>query len=423
MTPSKKKGGDGGVAAAVAASPPAPPSELEALKGLLMRADGGGGGLLKAGTSSSKTTSSRGPPPGIAAASTNAAKASKQEVAGFMGLLAGAGLGAGSGGPAGSSSSSNSVTIVKKAAGGGKGARTTGGTASETAHLASMLGGLGGGGGGGSAVPKPSPGSSNKSRPPGIGGGLKGGGGIGKKGKGGKDNTNSGGSGAKQAAKPRPTFTTDPTIAKEGHKLDGAWVLWHDAPAANTQYRHRPQGKWEDSLNLVFRFEYVEEFWGLVSQIQTASEVEVRGNYHLFREGIKPMWEDPGNKAGGKWVHGVPKKHRNNLNDFWADVMMLCIGNEGHASTVCGAVISPRPKMDRIAIWTSHATNKDAVMAVGHAFKGLVDRHSPGGNGNYQGHSESSKIKYTWADLKEATADSSGSPGSTGGSPAASKGD
>ena len=37
-------------------------------------------------------------------------------------------------------------------------------------------------------------------------------------------------------------------------------------------------------------------------------------------------------------VHGVPKKHRNNLNEFWADAMMLCIGNEGRKPNhVCPA--------------------------------------------------------------------------------------
>lgn len=24
---------------------------------------------------------------------------------------------------------------------------------------------------------------------------------------------------------------------------------------------------------------------------------------HLFKKGIKPMWEDPANKKGGKWVY------------------------------------------------------------------------------------------------------------------------
>ena len=29
---------------------------------------------------------------------------------------------------------------------------------------------------------------------------------------------------------------------------------------------------------------------------------EVVGNFHLFKDGIKPMWEDEQNKNGGKWV-------------------------------------------------------------------------------------------------------------------------
>jgi len=30
-------------------------------------------------------------------------------------------------------------------------------------------------------------------------------------------------------------------------------------------------------------------------------DLAVSSNYHLFKQGIKPMWEDPANKQGGKW--------------------------------------------------------------------------------------------------------------------------
>ena len=33
-----------------------------------------------------------------------------------------------------------------------------------------------------------------------------------------------------------------------------------------------------------------------------ASDMSLGSNYHLFLEGIQPMWEDEQNKAGGKWV-------------------------------------------------------------------------------------------------------------------------
>lgn len=28
---------------------------------------------------------------------------------------------------------------------------------------------------------------------------------------------------------------------------------------------------------------------------------------HLFKSGIRPMWEDPANTRGGKWVHKIIK--------------------------------------------------------------------------------------------------------------------
>jgi translation initiation factor 4E len=92
---------------------------------------------------------------------------------------------------------------------------------------------------------------------------------------------------------------------------------------------------------------YVEEFWAMVGQIQEPTELPVRANYHLFREGIKPMWEDPTNIAGGKWQYCVQKKNRSKLNELWTELMVLCIGEitGDHAQDVCGVVVAPRQKV------------------------------------------------------------------------------
>ena len=34
----------------------------------------------------------------------------------------------------------------------------------------------------------------------------------------------------------------------------------------------------------------------------TAAQMELGANYHFFKLGIEPMWEDKANRNGGKWV-------------------------------------------------------------------------------------------------------------------------
>ena len=60
------------------------------------------------------------------------------------------------------------------------------------------------------------------------------------------------------------------------------------------------------------------------NHITKATEITAGSNYHLFKEGIKPEWEDPVNDLGGKWVVTSPKNKHSELNDLWLTTVRLC---------------------------------------------------------------------------------------------------
>ena len=43
-------------------------------------------------------------------------------------------------------------------------------------------------------------------------------------------------------------------------------------------------------------------------------------NYHFFKEGIFPLWEDEANKQGGKWVLTIKDDPRS-LDQAWMEVV------------------------------------------------------------------------------------------------------
>lgn len=55
--------------------------------------------------------------------------------------------------------------------------------------------------------------------------------------------------------------------------------------------------------------------FSLWNNIKGPSYLPQNSNYHLFKAGIEPKWEDPQNKNGGKWIF-VCKSGRD-LNDMW----------------------------------------------------------------------------------------------------------
>jgi len=51
-----------------------------------------------------------------------------------------------------------------------------------------------------------------------------------------------------------------------------------------------------------FRFGSVEQYWRIYSHLVRPGELSSHSDFHLFKSGIKPMWEDDANKCGGKWI-------------------------------------------------------------------------------------------------------------------------
>jgi translation initiation factor 4E len=96
-----------------------------------------------------------------------------------------------------------------------------------------------------------------------------------------------------------------------------------------------------------------QEFWKVFVHLKRPSMLPVVSDYHLFKEGIRPVWEDESNKRGGKWIIRLKKGV---ADRYWESLQMAMIGNQfaEAADEVCGAVISMRSGEDVISIWTKN---------------------------------------------------------------------
>lgn len=54
------------------------------------------------------------------------------------------------------------------------------------------------------------------------------------------------------------------------------------------------------------------------NSIVPPSHIATNSNYYLFKDGIKPAWEDPANTDGGKWAIQLPRdKNRDTIDKYW----------------------------------------------------------------------------------------------------------
>ncbi|KAI9553405.1 hypothetical protein GHT06_021308 [Daphnia sinensis] len=197
------------------------------------------------------------------------------------------------------------------------------------------------------------------------------------------------------------TEQTQPSVATQGegeteetsvdadmlikHPLQNQWTLWFFKP-------DRAKG-WEENLREVICFDTIEDFWSTHNHIKSASELSAGCDYSLFKAGIKPMWEDPRNKNGGRWLINLDKKQRSSeLDNYWLEVILCLIGEafEESSEDICGAVVNIRPKGDKLSIWTADCTNRDGIMKIGQKLKeslGITTR----GSIVYEAHNDSMK--------------------------------
>ncbi|KAI9830179.1 MAG: eukaryotic translation initiation factor 4E [Phylliscum demangeonii] len=187
------------------------------------------------------------------------------------------------------------------------------------------------------------------------------------------------------------TVFHDPDHFNVKHPLMHAWTLWFTKP---------PVGKgdnWNELLREIITFDSVEEFWGVYNNITPTSQLAVKSDYHLFKRGIRPEWEDTQNKHGGKWAYMYKEKRNVPIDELWLHTMLAAIGEtleDDGDGEVMGVVVNVRKGFYRIGLWTrtvgkpvpggpdadvaggrgrSPEKGKEILMAIGKRFKEALD--------------------------------------------------
>lgn len=127
-----------------------------------------------------------------------------------------------------------------------------------------------------------------------------------------------------------------------------------------------------DATKPIGSFSTVEGFWQVYDHIVRPNDFKTSADYHLFKEGVKPTWEDPQNKQGGKWM--VRLKTKGLTSRYWEELVLAIVGEQfdvGHE--VCGAVVSVRHNEDIISVWNKNADHAEATTKIRDQMKRLLN--------------------------------------------------
>lgn len=200
-------------------------------------------------------------------------------------------------------------------------------------------------------------------------------------------------------------------IPENHHVLSYCWSVWHHSRSkAKQQEKEREKEKEkekEDDANpnvaaavdsylqttneikfvdvnnsqqSVINIGSIEQLWLSLSSIKKSYELPIGSELLIFKSGVNPVWEDPINTKGGRWVfrfsrrsnnnevnHELVKKVRHRTSLIWERLILKVLSGsifpqsnyseeiqELLLNDISGLVLSVRKDEDIISIWNSN---------------------------------------------------------------------
>lgn len=168
------------------------------------------------------------------------------------------------------------------------------------------------------------------------------------------------------------TIIEEEEVDKHQFPLLFNWKFWfshHKKNQKNTE-------KFGSVLNEIISFDNLETFWRAYNNIIGIDHLPANTDFFLFKDYIKPEWEDIKNKKGGRWIYDIAwdkSKHQfisQHTENVWIKLILALIGNlfEECEYFICGVVLSIRHYNNKICIWTCNKDEK-INMKIGELFK------------------------------------------------------
>jgi len=159
------------------------------------------------------------------------------------------------------------------------------------------------------------------------------------------------------------------------------WTIWEQIMQDST----KKQAEYSDATHKVASFSTVKGFWKYWNHLpqpselldgkkfvrETADSRSIVDALMLFREGIKPEWEDSTNATGGHFQFQLkPQLGGGNIDEYWNNIVMGMIGGTIEpAEMVTGVRLVDKLSQNRsaairIEVWFSNFEDTEKVDAL-----------------------------------------------------------
>ena len=114
------------------------------------------------------------------------------------------------------------------------------------------------------------------------------------------------------------------------------------------------------NIQLLGRFASIQQFWRYYDRLTQPDNLRSHSSLHIFKDGIKPVLQDPSNIDGGQWVVCIDKRF---LPLCWEPLLLAMLGEQFMVGDdICGVEVSTTTKSDKIFISLWNRSSADTMV-------------------------------------------------------------
>ena len=118
------------------------------------------------------------------------------------------------------------------------------------------------------------------------------------------------------------------------------------------------KNQYESEVKKIAEFDNINDFWLIFQHLRKPDSCKPGIEFQMFKDPIKPIWEDEGNKDGGR---ASIKLRKDFTTIIWEEVIFAIIGGvlpEEVRDEVNGVVVSSRKDYNILQVWFRSYSDK-----------------------------------------------------------------
>ena len=135
-------------------------------------------------------------------------------------------------------------------------------------------------------------------------------------------------------------------------KLSDKFAFWYHINEISTDQEY------ESQIKKLAEFDTLEDFWAIFQYLKKPDDCKQAIEFQLFKDPIKPMWEDENNKDGGRIALKLRKEFSNLV---WEELVFAFVGGyfaKEIKDEINGLVINCKKDFNTLQIWIKSYTNE-----------------------------------------------------------------